>query len=103
MIRRIAVPPGWGGALLRDREPEDEQDGQDHHSEEDELDAALIQQRRLVRLCDHVHDVPFDHAGPYHAGAVPPVRNSLRLRSAASSNGRWIANSTMEAPRNMKE
>jgi hypothetical protein len=31
-------------ALFRDRDPEHEQDDQDHHSEEDELDASLVEE-----------------------------------------------------------
>ena len=40
------------------------------------------------------------HAGPYQAGAVPPVRIALRLRSARSRNGRWMTKPTIETIRN---
>ena len=36
----------------------------------------------------HSYLLSHHHAGPYQGGAAPPVRKSLRLRSAMSSSGR---------------
>ena len=43
------------------------------------------------------------YAGPNHGGAVPPVRIALRLRSARSRNGTWMANPNNDASRNATE
>ena len=60
--------------------------------EEDELHASLIQQGDLRHRSSR-RTPPSLTAGSVPGRRAPPVRNSLRLRSARSSSGRMDANS----------
>ena len=95
--------PAESRPLLRDRDPEDEQDGQDHHPEEDELDASLIEEGSFG--ADHAPTSsrisPISSCGSVPGRGRPAGEEVLALRSAMSSSGRWIPNKMIEPARNM--
>ena len=105
---RPGADRGRGPALglLGDRDLQQDVDRDDHEREQDELERTLIEQRDLGRLRERrSRSVPprGPHAGPYHGGASPPVRISLRFFSARSSSGRVSRNRTIDPTRNMIE
>ena len=98
-LRELKGPAGKQGGAIADHDPDHDRDDHQHDHQDHELDGSLIKEG--VSIPSIVFTPPY--AGPYQGGALPPVRKAFRERSARLSSGRWIANSRIEATRNISE